>query len=219
MTWANPMRHYLPNIMALLRLLILCLLLNLSPIAQAVAETLYVTPNGAAELRSGVAAKDRIIQSLLPGTPLKVLKSDARRGYAKVQLDNGQTGWVSLKLLTDATPRPAAPPAPTAVIPEAPPKSAQELQAEVSHLQTELIAVRQASSNILRIQAERDQLQESVIALRKELESALRDKNALNDDQKQSWFVIGSLVLFVGILLGVMLPRLSVRRRNQWGSF
>jgi len=212
------MRHYLPNIMALLRLLTLCLLLNLSPIAQAVAETLYVAPNGAAELRSGLAAKGRIMQSLLPGTPLKVLKTDARRGYAKVQLDSGQTGWVSLKLLTDAAPRPAQP-TPTTVIQEAPPKSAQELQAEVSHLQTELIAIRQASSNILRIQAERDQLQESVIALRKELESALRDKSALNDDQKQSWFVIGSLVLFVGILVGVILPRLSVRRRNQWGSF
>ena len=204
--------------MALLRLLILCLLFNLSPVTRALAETLYVVPNSPAELRAGFAARDKTLQSLLPGTPLKVLKTDARRGYAKVQLDGGQTGWVSLKLLTDEAPKPVQP-APATVIPETPPKSAQELQAEVSHLQTELIAVRQASSNILRIQAERDQLQESVIALRKELESALREKNALNDDQKQSWFVIGSLVLFVGILLGVMLPRLSVRRRNQWGTF
>ena len=58
-----------------------------------------------------------------------------------------------------------------------------------------------------------------MISLRKELDSALRDKYALNDDQKQSWFLIGSLVLFVGILLGVMLPRLSVRRRSHWSSF
>ena len=218
MTWVNPIRHHRPFIMALLRLLILCLLFNLSPIAWAVAETLYVAPNSPAELRAGLAARDKTLQSLLPGTPLKVLKTEARRGYAKVQLDSGQTGWVSLKQLTDEAPKPL-PTSAAKVIPEAPPKSAQELQAEVSHLQTELIAVRQASSNILRIQAERDQLQESVIALRKELESALREKNALNDDQKQSWFVIGSLVLFVGILLGVMLPRLSVRRRNQWGTF
>jgi SH3 domain protein len=204
--------------MAPSRSFILVPALSLLLIAQAWAETLYVAPNGAAELRSGLAVKDKVMQSLAPNTPLKVLKTDKRRGYAKVQLDSGQMGWVSLKLTTGEAPRPAQPP-PTVAIPEVPPKSAQELQAEVNHLQTELIAIRQASSNILRIQAERDQLQESVISLRKELDSALRDKYALNDDQKQSWFLIGSLVLFVGILLGVMLPRLSVRRRSHWSSF
>jgi SH3 domain protein len=58
-----------------------------------------------------------------------------------------------------------------------------------------------------------------VIAQRKELETVLRDKNALTDDQKQAWFLIGGSVLFAGILLGILLPRLSVRRRGQWNSF
>jgi len=82
-----------------------------------------------------------------------------------------------------------------------------------------MIAVRQAANDSLKIQTERDQLQQTVIGLKQELESANREKNMMNDDQKQAWFLIGGAVLFLGIILGVLLPRLSVRRKTDWGTF
>ena len=201
---------------------VLAMVLSLASMAET--GTRYVAPGQAVDLRSGLAKKDKTVRTLEPGTTVKILQTNVKLGYTKVKLPSGETGWIVTRQLTQVPPPPPQPEAQQAVstttqtaLPVA--KSPEQLQAEVGHLQTELIAIRQASSNALRIQAERDQLQSSVISLRKEVDTLLREKNALNDDQKQSWFLIGAGVLLGGMLLGAFLPRLSFRRRNDWSSF
>lgn len=201
---------------------VLAMVLSLASMAET--GTRYVAPGQAVDLRSGLAKKDKTVRTLEPGTTVKILQTNVKLGYTKVKLPSGETGWIVTRQLTQVPPPPPQPEAQQAVstttqtaLPVA--KSPEQLQAEVGHLQTELIAIRQASTNALRIQAERDQLQSSVISLRKEVDTLLREKNALNDDQKQSWFLIGAGVLLGGMLLGAFLPRLSFRRRNDWSSF
>lgn len=201
---------------------VLAMVLSLASMAET--GTRYVAPGQAVDLRSGLAKKDKTVRTLEPGTTVKILQTNVKLGYTKVKLPSGETGWIVTRQLTQVPPPPPQPEAQQAVstttqtaLPVA--KSPEQLQAEVGHLQTELIAIRQASTNVLRIQAERDQLQSSVISLRKEVDTLLREKNALNDDQKQSWFLIGAGVLLGGMLLGAFLPRLSFRRRNDWSSF
>lgn len=98
-------------------------------------------------------------------------------------------------------------------------RSPEELLIEVQRLNSELISVRQASANALQIQAERDELQHSVINLERELESTRREKQALDEDQRQRWFLLGALVLAGGLLLGLVLPRFTWRKRSSWDSF
>ncbi len=198
-------------------LLIFCLVAAL-PIS-AEPETRWIAAGAPIDLMSGLSAKDKSLAALTPGTPFKVLKLNQRLGYARIALDSGEIGWIPSKAIS-MVPVPVPPPLSPSVITDNPPaKSPEQLREDVSRLQTELIAVRQASSDILRIQTERDQLQSSVIALKRELETTTRAKNALNEDQKQSWFMIGGGVLLIGIILGILLPRLSVKRRNHWGSY
>ena len=201
---------------------VLAMVLSLASMAET--GTRYVAPGQAVDLRSGLAKKDKTVRTLEPGTTVKILQTNVKLGYTKVKLPSGETGWIVTRQLTQVPPPPPQPEAQQAVSTTTQPalpvaKSPEQLQAEVGHLQTELIAIRQASANALRIQAERDQLQSSVISLRKEVDTLLREKNALNDDQKQSWFLIGAGVLLSGMLLGAFLPRLSFRRRNDWSSF
>ena len=201
---------------------VLAMVLSLASMAET--GTRYVAPGQAVDLRSGLAKKDKTVRTLEPGTTVKILQTNVKLGYTKVKLPSGDTGWIVTRQLTQVPPPPPQPEAQQAVSTSTQPalpvaKSPEQLQAEVGHLQTELIAIRQASANALRIQAERDQLQSSVISLRKEVDTLLREKNALNDDQKQSWFLIGAGVLLGGMLLGAFLPRLSFRRRNDWSSF
>lgn len=201
---------------------VLAMVLSMASMAET--GTRYVAPGQAVDLRSGLAKKDKTVRTLEPGTTVKILQTNVKLGYTKVKLPSGETGWIVTRQLTQVPPPPPQPEAQQAVSTTTQPalpvaKSPEQLQAEVGHLQTELIAIRQASTNALRIQAERDQLQSSVISLRKEVDTLLREKNALNDDQKQSWFLIGAGVLLGGMLLGAFLPRLSFRRRNDWSSF
>lgn len=201
---------------------VLAMVLSLASMAET--GTRYVAPGQAVDLRSGLAKKDKTVRTLEPGTTVKILQTNVKLGYTKVKLPSGETGWIVTRQLTQVPPPPPQPEAQQAVSTTTQPalpvaKTPEQLQAEVGHLQTELIAIRQASANALRIQAERDQLQSSVISLRKEVDTLLREKNALNDDQKQSWFLIGAGVLLGGMLLGAFLPRLSFRRRNDWSSF
>lgn len=201
---------------------VLAMLSSLASMAET--GTRYVAPGQSVDLRSGLAKKDKTVRTLEPGTTVKILQTNVKLGYTKVKLPSGETGWIVTRQLTQVPPPSPQPEAQQAASTSTQPalqvaKSPEQLQAEVGHLQTELIAIRQASTNALRIQAERDQLQSSVISLRKEVDTLLREKNALNDDQKQSWFLIGAGVLLGGMLLGAFLPRLSFRRRNDWSSF
>ena len=193
--------------------LVFCLVT--APSMGAEPQTRWIAAGEPIELMSGLSARDKSLTSLTPGTPFKVLKVNQRIGYARIVLDSGEIGWIPSKAISAAPLPPGLP----LIADQQPPKSPEQLHEEVSRLQTELIAVRQAASDLLRIQTERDQLQSSVIALKRELESTTREKNALNEDQKQSWFMIGGGVLVTGIILGVLLPRLRVRRRNHWGSY
>jgi SH3 domain protein len=182
--------------------------------APAEARKGYITDRIEVPLRIGQGHKAKLVKMLTSGTPLTVLAEDSRTGFANVRLASGETGWVPAHFVvyaSSATQPPAAAPKPE--------KTAQQLQAELQRQNTELIAIRQASSNALQIQAERDQLQESVISLERELESLRREKNALDQDNRQDWFLAGAGVLIIGILIGAFLPRFGWRKKSSWDSF
>ena len=199
---------------------ILCALTLAWPALADIA-TRYVVEDHPVTLRSGFSDQDHALATLRPGEAVRILKENKKEGQQRVQRESGEMGWVQTSDLRDALPEAAAhPQAPApAGLEDAPAKTPEQLQQELGRLQNELVQVRAASADVLRIQAERDQLQSTVISLKRELESLSQEKNTLDEDQQQTWFLIGGIVLFGGILIGILLPRISVRRRNQWGSF
>ena len=159
-----------------------------------------------------------ITKKLVPGEVLTEMNKSASGHYIRVKTNTGLEGWVLLSdLTTPAAPVAGTVPVSPAVMPPA--QSVDELKAQIAQLQTDLNTLRQTSGNVIAIQRERDQLQETVIKLKRENETLTRDKNALDGEQSQSWFLIGAGVGLGGIILGVLLPQLNVRRRNNWSSF
>lgn len=98
-------------------------------------------------------------------------------------------------------------------------QAAETLRADLRRVQAELVALRQASANVLQIQAERDNLQEQLIRIERELVTIRRAKAGLEEDNRQTWFLSGAGVLLAGIAVGLILSRLSQRRRNGWDSY
>lgn len=218
------------------RLLFVLLLLLALP---AAAETQYVTDQNEFHLRAGESTKFKILRTVQSGTALEVLSVNASSGYSKVRTEDGLTGYIMTRYLqTEPSARNQLADMQTRLteLQQAPDQLAarlSNLQAEHAALQEEfrvtrrdkeqaqqeLAEVRHAAANVVRIDAERKQLQDQVAALLIETD-ALKQKNLeLGNRERQRWFLIGAAVIVAGILLGLLLPHLRIRRRrSSWGG-
>jgi SH3 domain protein len=210
-----------------------------APFMVHAAEKAYVTDRLEVQMRRGQSLQHKIIKMVPSGTELSVLETNPQTGYSLVRLATGEEGWILSRYLSEQpiainqldeitkkldaaleeNKRLKTELATVKSGKQSTDKTAQQLQEETVRLNTELMAIRQASANAIQIQAERDTLRESVVNLERELDALRREKQALDEDHRQNWFMIGASVLFSGILLGVILPRLSWRKKSRWSSF
>ena len=80
-------------------------------------------------------------------------------------------------------------------------------------------ALQRTASNSVRIANERNELRKQVTSLTREVEDIKQQNRELENKTAQNWFLIGGGVVVGGILLGLILPHLRVRRRkSSWGS-
>lgn len=213
----------------------LCLL-GVQPV---VAKQAWITDKLEVPLRNAPNVKGKALHPLFCGSPLTISDKPAKNGFTRVTLPTGEEGWMPTRQISftppsqDAQPPRAQPNAKLAESIPAPalphkdnalPQSAEErtveaLLAEIARLNSELIAVKQASANIIQIQTERDTLTEEKRTLVSELDMLKREKLAQDASGKQNWFIMGAGVLFFGVVLGVMLPRLNWRKKSQWETF
>ena len=87
---------------------------------------------------------------------------------------------------------------------------------EKKQLTKELNLIRQTAANAIDIEEQRNQLQERVVNLERELLKLQRDKQALEDSTSQRWFMIGGGVVILGIIIGLILPRIPRRKRTHY---
>lgn len=204
------------------------------------ANKAYVTDKIEVMVRSGMATRYKIINQLESGAAITLLESDPASGYSKVRMGNGKIGYILSRYLT-STPiaRLQLKSANQTLaklktenkslkqtlekLTQTSSQSQSENKKLTSHsenLTREINNIRQTSANALQIQRQRDQLQERVINLERELQKLKRDKQALEDSTSQDWFMIGAGVLLAGIVLGLIVPKISWRRKTtSWDTF
>ena len=201
----------------------------------ALAKNAYVTDEIKITLRTGESATHRIVRMLPTGERLTVLSENADSGYSKVRTANGSEGYVLTRQLVDqpvARDRLAALEAEVKQLKAAPGELSsrlasltdehKKLSAEYEQLKQvdqEFAALQRTSSNAVRIANERNELRKQVASLTREVEDVKQQNRELENKTAQNWFLIGAGVVVGGILLGLILPHLRVRRRkSSWGS-
>lgn len=202
------------------------------------SEQAYVSDKLEIQFRSGPSLQNKILRMLPSGTPLQVLDAQESSGYSYVALASGEEGWVLSRYLInqpvartmleanagklsetlEANKNLKAEIQALKIDKDSGDRAVKELNEEVSRLNSELTSIRQASANIIQIQNDRDVLQKKNIELENKLQTELREKQALDSSTQQNWFMIGAGVLGGGIILGIIVPRISFRRKNSWGG-
>jgi len=203
------------------------------------AETQYVTDRLEVTLRTGESTRYRILRMLPSGTPLEILSINKATNYARVRLEDGSTGYVLLHEIQQepvARTRVAELEAQLAELQQKPDALAaqlsrlqaehaalssenQNLRENKQRLEQELATIRRASANILDITNDRDQLRIQVSELTREQADLQQQNRDLLNQSHQRWFLIGAGVVSGGILIGLILPHLRLRRRrSSWGS-
>jgi SH3 domain protein len=207
--------------------------------AAVFARTAYVTDDLQITLRSGEGTQFRIMRMLSTGDRLTVLSSDAQSGYSKVRTDAGVEGYVLTRQLVDqpvARDRLAAAEAEVRALKAAPGelssrlatlteqhnalrKEHESLQQAKTQVDQEYAALQRTASNAVRIANERNELRRQLTTLTREVEDIKQQNRELENKTAQNWFLIGAGVVVGGILLGLILPHLRMRRRkSSWGS-
>ena len=205
----------------------------------AFAETRFVTDQVRITLRSGESTAHKVMQMLPSGLPLEVLSSNEETGYSYVRTEEGDTGYVLTRLLVEmpsARQRLAAAEQRLAELQQEPEKLASKLVAlQTQHdelkanyekaengnrsLNTQLEEIRSVATNAVNIADERNMLRKRVAALNGEVGELKLDNQDLRNQSERKWFMMGAGAIIVGILIGLILPRLRFRRRRDtWGS-
>lgn len=203
------------------------------------AQTLYVTDEFKVTMRSGESAKHRVVQMIKSGTPVTVLGVNKETGYSEVRTSSGKTGYIlSRQLLNEPVAREqlASLQARIQMLESAPGELSSKLaklskdyetlnQAhksvvkEKDALKQELEELRRVSANAVEISRERTTLRKQVATMSHDVEDQRQEIRELKNSAIQRWFIIGAGVLLGGILLGLILPHLRIRKRkDSWGS-
>lgn len=222
-------------------LLLVCLsgLPVVSGVAQDGGGDRWVSDSFEVTLRTGKSTKERIVRMLSSGTKVELLETDADAGYARVRTAGGTEGWILTRYLERQAPARVALPAVQQQLErsEAQRRELQasnrelqqerdalagrisELERSETGLQGELDNIRKLSASAVQIDQKNRQLQERLTATEQALAELQAENEQLSGRAAREWFIVGAGVVVLGMLLGLILPRIRWRRKSSWSDF
>lgn len=204
--------------------------------ASFAASIRYVTEELEITMRTGQGVKFSISRMLTSGTKLTVIENNASSGYSKVRTISGKEGWVLTRYLSNepsSRNRAIASAQKVATLELEIAKYKEELRSlstqhsdsgaenlslkETSQrLSKELNDLRRTASGAVALDNENRQLKEKLQQIDHDMQAVIIENSALKNSESKRWFLIGAAVLFGGLLLGLIIPRLHFRKKETW---
>lgn len=220
-------------------LLIAAALLSVMTAAAAAPTVQYISDRLELPLRSGQSVQHRILRMLPSGTSVDVLQPSKDTGYSRVRTRDGTVGWVLTRFLMQtpsARERLAAAEQKLAKLEIEDARLKKRgialgsragvqarrlvnLEQDKQTLTAEIERIRRVAGSALALDRENKDLKARTLAQGRELQALQQENEILKDRGKRDWFLAGAGVLMIGLLLGLILPRLRLRRRGSWNSF
>ncbi len=221
-----------------MKVYVLLFLIALIP-AAVVAENAYVTDQFDVTMRSGPSTQNTILRMLPSGTTVEVVEVDGETGYSRISTASGVEGYVLSRFLMD---QPAAREQLAGLRQQVSDlrqqnqelvararqatASRDEFRQERDRLlkgnqekDSELADIRRVSANAIDLNSENQELQTTLQTMNHRMQAQKSEIQELKDKRNRDWFIAGAAVLLGGILLGLILPKLRLRRRSSWSDF
>ena len=214
-------------------------LLIIFPATQVVAEPMWVSDQFEVMLRTGPSTNNAIERILPSGTALELIERDDDAGYARVRTAAGTEGWVLTRYLMD---EPSAREQLEALTSRLTSASAQgssltsqldavqgeydsasrqiaALENEKRRLEEELAEIKRTAANVLAINNQNKDLRDQLANAEIQAATLEQQNRELTGQTTRYWFMTGALVLVVGMILGIWLPRIRWQRKSRYDRF
>jgi len=209
---------------------ILFLLILLASTARAA--TWYVKPSAEIPLRRGQGSGYKIIAVLGDGTPVTILSE--QNNWARVRLESGKEGWILKRYLGREKPfkdQIADLRAQNAALRETlattkqqlqdltdlHQKTAQELSASIAErdaIKAEYARLQQDTRDVVETKQALQQARAQLGELKKRLAELELENTGLKKSSSLMWFLTGSGVLLLGLIIGLITGKRNKRRRS-----
>jgi SH3 domain protein len=215
---------------------VLALLVMSAAATETHAEVRYVIDKLIITMRSGQSNQHQILKTWPSSTKLEILETGDK--YSKARGPDGTEGWVLNQYITDK---------PTAKLRLVAAQQAQaqaeaenaRLKAQLAELQSkegalskersklsrankkqmdELKHLRRVAAKPLKLENENQRLKKELLELESKHELLLQENQMLGDSSDRDWFLNGAGVIIIGILIGLIAPRIKPRKKSSWGS-
>ncbi len=223
--------------MILRRLNVLCMASFVS--LAAYGEPVWVSDQFEVMLRTGPSTNNAIELMVSSGTELEFLEEDAESGYSRVMTSGGTEGWVLSRYLmaesgareqlmtitqqlTNAEAEGTSMGSQLGDIRreyEAAQRRISELERDKAEMQTELDKIRRTAANVLAIDNQNMSLQQKLAAAETTMSVLEQENYELGSQSMRNWFISGALVLFGGLVLGLILPKVRWTKRSGYDRF
>ena len=214
-------------------------IVGLFPPQDALSQSVWVSDQFEITLRSGPSTSNAIQLMVGSGTGLEVLERDADAGYTRVRTAGGTEGWVlSRYLMSEPSAREQLQTLSSQLSSANTSGSSltnqlsairgeyrtaesriETLEREKSALNKELTEIKRTAANVLSINDENTDLHKQVMDAGIRVDVLEQENRELSSQTRRYWFMTGGLVLVVGIILGLWLPRIRWQRRSGYDRF
>jgi len=92
------------------------------------------------------------------------------------------------------------------------------LSKENRKLSQELEAIRRTASSALAIDAENKDLKSKIVAYERQAQTLKQENEGLKDRTARDWFMVGAGVIILGMIIGLIIPRIRWRKKSSWDT-
>ncbi len=200
------------------------------------AESAWVSDRFEITLRTGPSTSNAIQLMVSSGTELEIIEKDSESGYTRVRTRGGTEGWVLSRYLMDEPPAREQLATLTGELTNAESRGSSlnsqlgairsqyddatqriaNLERDKSRIEQDLADIKRTAANAVAIDEQNKEFRQQLATAEIRVATMEQENRELMSQTARYWFMTGALVLTVGFVLGLWLPRIRWQRRSGY---